>query len=231
VRRTNVDTPPTNDLIAQLEGRLSPAGQRALEEIGALEAKYANAGTAAGLDEALEVLGPLPDKDRQIVSQILQLRGRAYEGRTAENLESAKQGRLALSVIERAQELERGVGRQPDESMTLGEALEIFRAHGEPVPEHLDPEHLVELSEEEWRTVPAFYPDFANADTWRRWDGSEQAETWAKLRDFRDKCIAASVGELAGLDLRPIDYAGLIAALWGIDKEEASEIVRRRQGY
>jgi hypothetical protein len=52
--------------------------------------------------------------------------------------EDLRQTQLAASVIERAQELERGVGREPDEHMTLGEALEIFGAHGEPVPEHLD---------------------------------------------------------------------------------------------
>jgi hypothetical protein len=85
------------------------------------------------------------------------------------------------------------------------------------------------VSEE--RTVPAFYPDFADADTWRPWDGSEQAEAWAKLRDFRDGCIAASIGEFASMDFRPIDYAGLISALWGIDEDEAKQIILERQGH
>jgi hypothetical protein len=85
------------------------------------------------------------------------------------------------------------------------------------------------VSEE--RAVPAYYPDFADADTWRPWDDSEQAHAWAKLRDFRDECIAASIGELAGMDFRPIDYAGLLAALWGIDEGEAKRIVLERQGY
>jgi hypothetical protein len=83
-----------------------------------------------------------------LVSQILQLRGRAYEERAAEYLEDLRQAWLAASVIERAQELERNVGREPDERMTLGEALEIFRAHGEPVPEHLDFERLMRIKEE-----------------------------------------------------------------------------------
>jgi hypothetical protein len=234
-----MDDRPTNDLIAQLEGGLSSEGRRALGELIALEEKLANTesvesmmpDTEASLDEALEVLGALPERDRGLVSQILQLRGRAYEGRAVEYLESAKQGRLAVSVIERAKDLERGAGREPDEAMTLGEALEIFQAHGEPVPEHLDPNRLVELSDEEWQTVPAFYPDFGNPENWRRWDGSEQAQAWAKLQGFRDGCIAASVGQLAGLDFSPIDYVGLVALLWGIDEDEAAAIVSRRPGY
>ncbi len=62
--------------------------------------------------------------------------------------EDSKQARLAASVIERAQELERDAGRELDERMSLGEALEIFRAHGEPVPEYLDFERLMRIKEE-----------------------------------------------------------------------------------
>jgi hypothetical protein len=84
---------------------------------------------------------------------------------------------------------------------------------------------------DEERAVPAFYPDFADADNWRPWEGSEQAEAWATLQRFRDECIAASMGELAGTDFRPIDYTGLLAALWGIDEDEAKRILLERQGY
>ncbi len=62
--------------------------------------------------------------------------------------EDSRQARLAASVIERAQELESGAGREPDERMTLGEALRIFRAHGESVAEHLDFERLMRIKEE-----------------------------------------------------------------------------------
>ncbi len=145
-----MDPPPTNDLIAQLEGQLSPDGRRALNEINALELKFATTEGAQGpsVEEALTVLDALSDRDRELVSQILQLRGRAYEERAAEHLEDSRQARLAASVIERAQELERGVGREPDERMTLREALKVFQAHGEPVPEHLDFERLMRLKEE-----------------------------------------------------------------------------------
>jgi hypothetical protein len=81
------------------------------------------------------------------------------------------------------------------------------------------------------RTLPAYYPDFADADSWRPWDNSEQARAWAKLRDFRDGCIAASISELVGMDFRPIDYAGILAALWGIDEEKAKQIVLQQMDF
>jgi hypothetical protein len=99
-------------------------------------------------EKALDVLDTLSNRDRELVSQILQLRGRAYEERAAEYLEDSRQARLAALVLERAQGLERGVGREPDEQMTLGEALKIFQAHGELVPEHLDFERLMRIGDE-----------------------------------------------------------------------------------
>ena len=145
-----MDPPPTNDLITQLEGQLSPDGRQALKEINALELKFATTEGAQGpsVEEALGILDALSDRDRELASQILQLRGRAYEERAAEYLEDSRQALLDASVIERAQELERDVGREPDERMTLGEALEIFRVHGEPVPEPLDLERLRRIEEE-----------------------------------------------------------------------------------
>jgi hypothetical protein len=232
-------TPPTNELIERLEARLSPAGNKALEELKVLETKFANTEGAEsmppdrvpGMDEALEVLGPLSDKDRALVSQILQLRARAHEEQGKEYMEDVRQGKLAVAIIVRAQELERAAGREPGAHMTLGDALVVLENHGESVPEHLDTERVMDVPQETERIVSAFYPDFTNADTWRRWDGSEQARAWAKLQDFREECIAASIGELAGMDFAPIDYAGLVAALWGIDEDEAKRIVLERRGY
>ena len=43
-----MDPRPTNDLIAQLEGRLSPDGRKALEDINALELKFATTEGAQG---------------------------------------------------------------------------------------------------------------------------------------------------------------------------------------
>ncbi len=96
-----MDPRPTNDLIAQLEGRLSPDGRKALEDINALELKFATTEGAQGptVEKALDVLDTLSDRDRKLVSQILRLRGRAYEERAAEYLEDSRQARLAASVI------------------------------------------------------------------------------------------------------------------------------------
>jgi hypothetical protein len=145
-----MDPPPTNDLIVRLVRQLSPDGPRALKDINALELKFATTEDAQGpsVEEALGILDALSDRDRELVSQILQLRDRAYEERAAEYLEDSRQALLGASVIERAQELERDAGREPDERMTLGEAIEVFRAHGEPVPEHLDFERLRRIKEE-----------------------------------------------------------------------------------
>lgn len=133
--------------------------------------------------------------------------------------------RQASGVIRRAQELEPGLG----DKITLGDAIAVLERHGE--ASGLSPEledMLVEVPKT--RMVPTFYPDFTDADKFRRWDGSEQAEAWARLMDYRDECIAASVGELAGTGIENIDYVGMIALLWDIGEDEAEEIVRRQQG-
>ncbi len=93
-----MDPRPTNDLIVQLERQLSPAGRRALEDINALELRFATIEGAAGpsVEEALDILDALSDRDRELVSQILQLRGRAYEERAAEYL-----GRLEAGPVSR----------------------------------------------------------------------------------------------------------------------------------
>jgi hypothetical protein len=232
------NTPPTNELIERLVERLSPEGRTALEELDILGAGLAETESEESmapemerhLEGVMDRVNALSDEEQQIIAQILQLSARAHESRAEEYADDARHAMLAVSVIERVQELERVEGREPSASMTLLEALAVLERHGEDAPA-IDTERVVEVPQEERRTVPAYYPDFADADIWRAWDDSSQAEAWAKLRDFRDMCIAHSVSELAGMDFRPIDYAGVIAALWGIEKEEAAEIVRQRQGY
>ena len=67
-----MDPRPTNDLIAQLEGRLSPDGRRALEELNALELEFATTEGAQdpSVEAALDVLDTLSDRDRELVSQL-----------------------------------------------------------------------------------------------------------------------------------------------------------------
>jgi hypothetical protein len=231
------ETPPTNELIERLTAKLSPAGRRALEELDTLGDALADTEnidtmtpeTQDRLGAVVNFTDALGAEDRQLIARIAELTGRAYDERGKEYADEAKQARLAVEVIERAQALERAVGNEPDESMTLGEALLVFAAYGEPVPEYLEVDREVEVPTTE-RTVPAFYPNFTDADEWKRWDGSEQAEAWTRLMEFREAAIVASIGELAGIGVEDTDYAGVIAALWGIEEDEAAEFVRLRQG-
>jgi hypothetical protein len=203
------NTPPTNELIEQLTRSLSPEGREVLDLVEALEpvteADSSNPEPAAALIESL------PNADRTTIYRIMGLTARAHQSQAEEYAEEARFASQAVAVIDHARDLERAAGREPDEDMTLGEALEVLKAHGKE------------------RTVLAWYPDFTNADQWRRWDGSEQAEAWARLVDSREAAILASVGDLAGADVEGIDYAGLIAALWNLDEDEAAEFVQRRQ--
>jgi hypothetical protein len=113
--------------------------------------------------------------------------------------------------------------------MTLGEALEVLKARGEELADP-DTARPVAVPQGGGRAVPAFYPEFADAEQFRRWDGSEQAEAWALLMDARDAAILASVGALAGAGVEGTDHAGVIALLWNLDADEAAEFVRRHRG-
>ena len=219
--------PPTNALIDQLTWRLSPEGRKILERVDALvptgETDPADLEPAVALIESL-----LDEQDRKTIYRIMGLRARAYRLRGTEYLDEARFASHAVSLIDHALDLERAAGREPDEGMTLGEALEVLKAHGKELAD-LDTERLVDVSQKGERTVPAFYPDFTNADQFRRWDGSEQAEAWARLMEVRDAAILASMGDFADVGIEGTDYAGLIALLWNLDEDEAAEFVRQRQ--
>jgi hypothetical protein len=113
--------------------------------------------------------------------------------------------------------------------MTLGEALEVLRARGEELADP-DAAGLETVPQGSGRTVPAFYPGFTDAERFRRWDGSEQAEAWARLTEARDAAILTSVGALVGTGIEGTDYARVIALLWNLDGDEAAEFVRRHRG-
>lgn len=228
------ETPPTNELIERLTGRLSPEGREVQEELevltGTLDANMAEAEVEARIDEAIAHMGHLPEEDQNLLSQIAQLKSRTHESRGEELADEAQEAiRDAAELIEMAQALQHADGETPDESMTVSEALAILERHGGDVPE-VDTERAVEVPQAGKRIVPAFYPDFTNADNWKRWDGSERAEAWARLVASREAAILASVGELAGAGVEGTDYTGLIAALWNLDEDEAAEFVRLRQG-
>lgn len=218
--------PPTNDLIERLTESLSPEARGILERVEALEPVAET--DPADPELAVALIESLPDEDRATIYRIVELKARAYQRQGEEYKEGARFASQAVGLIDRALDLERADGREPGEDMTLGEALEVLKAHdrGLPGPEARSPRAGPHDGE---RTVPALYPDFTDADKWRRWDGSEQAEVWARLMESREAAILASVGDLAGADVADIDYAGVIAALWNLDEDEAAEFVRRRQ--
>ncbi len=83
------------------------------------------------------------------------------------------------------------------------------------------------MSEE--RYVPAFYPDFADADRWKTWDGSAYAEIWAAVQALRAEAIVTSAVMLARGgqvgDIGTVDVGGLAATLWAMRDDEVMQIL------
>ena len=75
------------------------------------------------------------------------------------------------------------------------------------------------------RTVPAFYPDFKSAETWKRWDGSREAEAWAALLQRRDEVLVDTAVELAKVGGPDTDIARLTSNLWAVSAADHDEIV------
>ena len=84
----------------------------------------------------------------------------------------------------------------------------------------------------EERDVPPFYPDFTDADKYKRWDGSREAELWARLLEWRDNQFveAAAAFLVVGTEDRPPDVGGLVAALMRADSEEIVRVLDTRWG-
>jgi hypothetical protein len=206
---------------------MSPEGREILKRVEALAP--AQETDPADLGPAVELIESLPGKDRAAVHRLIELKSRAYQYRGERYAHDARIASQAVGLIDLALGLERAAGREPAGSMTLGEALEVLKACGK---ELADPDTAlpVAMPQGGGRTVPAFYPEFADAKQFRRWDGSDQAEAWARLMDARDAAILASVGALVGAGVEGTDHAGVIALLWNLDGDEAAEFVRRHSG-
>lgn len=210
---------------------LSPDARRVWETLQ----EYEEARVEGGEEHAVELppgYSALPPSEQEALVRVLRASAEVNAAQAEENEGIAALMHQAVGVILRAQELEPGLGDNP----ALEDAIAVLKRHGE--PSGLSPElsdMVVEVPTErsetgEERVSPAFYPDFTEADKLRRWDGSEQAEAWARLMTFRDECIETTVEMLAGMGIEDIDYAGVLGLLWGIGADEAAEIVRRRQG-
>ena len=220
--------PPTNELIQRLEASLSPPAREIHEEMQAAIEAAANGempemGIESRLAEAMARAETLPEAEREAISRIASLKARALDRRIEEDLEVAGQAELAVSVIERAQELERSAGKEPNEDMTLEEALAVLESHGENAPA-LNTERVAAVPQEEERRVPGFYPDFTNANEWRRWDGSEEAEMWARLMKIRERQILETMATIRGFAGPGADVEGLVRVLWNMSDEEAEEL-------
>lgn len=130
------ETPPTNELIERLTAKLSPAGREVQEELEVLTGTLdANAEVEARIDGALAHMDHLSEEDQNLLSQIAQLKAHAHERRGEEYMAEAKMLEDAAYLIERAQAIQHAAGERVDESMTLGEALDILKRQGEEAPD------------------------------------------------------------------------------------------------
>ncbi len=81
------------------------------------------------------------------------------------------------------------------------------------------------------RDVPAFYPKFNEAETWIGWDGSSEAEAWARLQERREEVIVDFAVEFAKAGGPDTDIARLVSNLWGsFGHDEIVEILEARWG-
>ncbi|HEV2743998.1 MAG TPA: hypothetical protein VGV91_12640 [Rubrobacter sp.] len=125
------ETPPTNELVGRLAGKLSPAGRDALARLDSMEPDPLS-GTEPDVDGALGLvdLEALTAKDRGTIVRILELRARHQAAREDEYLKATSAAEHGTATLERAHKLERAAGREPDPNMTLAEALAVLERHG-----------------------------------------------------------------------------------------------------
>ncbi len=182
--------------------RLSPVGQELLAEIErSLEGPQ-----APNPEEFVERIEALPPNDQAELEAILSGMELEAAARAKEHGEAAEAARQAKQIIAAAQEQDRAAGRPVDENMTVAEALE-------------------KLQEHEFRTVPAYYPDFADAERWREYDGSPPAEAWARLMGVRAQAIRETVALVHDVAGEGADALGVAGELWNLERDEVAEIM------
>lgn len=79
------------------------------------------------------------------------------------------------------------------------------------------------------RTVPAFYPDFTNADQWKSWDGSREAEMWVDLEGIRDRVIVETAAAVMSTN-EGADVGGLMVALWSLTDDDIAGVLQTNMG-
>lgn len=137
--RGDAEEEGTNELARKLAAKMTPQGKELLAKI---ESRRREAPPGAAPEE---VMGDLRSRiealsahDRGLFVRVLGFEIEALKASSEENREELANAELAAGVFERAHELERAEGREPDERMTLGEAVEVLERHGEGVPAGLD---------------------------------------------------------------------------------------------
>jgi hypothetical protein len=116
--------------------QLSPEGRELLEPMRRAEGNPE--------DVVREMLWLSP-KDRAVLMQINGYLLRAYQFEQEPAQKDIAQADLALSVIDRARELDPSIG----ERTTLGEAVRVLQRYGEKMPEGLDLDGWIEVPGEE----------------------------------------------------------------------------------
>jgi transcriptional regulator with XRE-family HTH domain len=124
------------------------------------------------------------------------------------------------------------VGQRPARPATIRRLANALSVSTEKLTEEGRPR----MGEEKTLMVPAFYPDANEPDSWKRWDGSEEAQLWRSLQDFRDSAIVESAAILTHELGEDADLPGLLANLWiGLSTsdpglEEAKAFVESNRG-
>jgi len=118
---------PTNDLIDHHRAKLTPEGREVLEELDAAEFTLDRSAEAAALERGKY----LPEADKDVIRRVFGLRAREYRAAGEEPQRGEAVADTVLDVFDRAAALLRSEGKEPDEAMTLGEAIEVLRRHGE----------------------------------------------------------------------------------------------------
>jgi hypothetical protein len=191
-----------DELRERRAARLSPAGRALLAELE----RALDGPEEPDPDEMIRRIEALPPSDQAEFGAILSGMETEAGAKAEEHRKMEETARQAVEIIRRAQEQDRAAGRPVDENMTVAKALEKLEESGS-------------------RTVPAYYPDFSDAEGWREYDGSPQAKVWADLMDMRDKAIWETVALVRDVAGEQADAFGVAGALWNVEPYEVAEIV------
>jgi hypothetical protein len=109
--------------IGEARRQLSPEGAAVLERIIADE--------SGGLEDIIAAMESLPASDRRVLVEVSRFFAEAYDARIRESRGWADLHRKLAALILRARELDPSLSAGA--TLTLGEAIEVLKRHGEPL--------------------------------------------------------------------------------------------------